>query len=76
VRGGVNALFLGWFGPIGVAALYYANLSLKETGIEAAWTVGSLVICASILAHGVTAAPLTKLYGRRAQGEPGRSEKR
>jgi sodium/hydrogen antiporter len=76
VRGGANALFLGWFGPIGVAALYYANLSLKETGIEAAWTVGSLVICASILAHGVTAAPLTKLYGRRAQDEPGRSEKR
>ena len=73
VRGGANALFLGWFGPIGVAALYYANLSLRETGIEAAWTVGSLVICASILAHGMTAAPLTKLYGRYAQSKPGRS---
>ena len=73
VRGGANALFLGWFGPIGVAALYYANLSLRETGIEAAWTVGSLVICASILAHGLTAAPLTKLYGRHAQSKPRRS---
>jgi NhaP-type Na+/H+ or K+/H+ antiporter len=73
VRGGANALFLGWFGPIGVAALYYANLSLRETGIEAAWTVGSLVICASILAHGVTAAPLTKLYGRHARSKPSRS---
>ncbi len=73
VRGGANALFLGWFGPIGVAALYYANLSLRETGIEAAWTVGSLVICASVLAHGMTAAPLTKLYGRYAQSKPGRS---
>ncbi len=73
VRGGANALFLGWFGPIGVAALYYANLSLRETGIEAAWTVGSLAICASILAHGLTAAPLTKLYGRHAQSKPSRS---
>ena len=73
VRGGANALFLGWFGPIGVAALYYANLSLRETGIEAAWTVGSLVICASIIAHGLTAAPLTKLYGRYARSKPGRS---
>ena len=72
VRGGGNALFLGWFGPIGVAALYYANLSLRETGIEAAWTAGSLVICASILIHGVTAAPLTKLYGRHAQSKAGR----
>jgi sodium/hydrogen antiporter len=71
VRGGTNALFLGWFGPIGVAALYYANLSLRETGIEAAWTVGSLVICASVLAHGLTAAPLTKLYWRHAQSESG-----
>ncbi len=67
VRGRGDALFLGWFGPIGVAALYYANLSVREAGIEEAWTVGSLLICASILAHGVTATPLTRLYGRRVQ---------
>lgn len=66
-RGMADALFLGWFGPIGVAALYYANLSVREAGVEAAWTVGSLVICASIFAHGITAAPLTKLYGRRGR---------
>jgi NhaP-type Na+/H+ or K+/H+ antiporter len=59
-----DVLFLGWFGPIGAAALYYAAFSLRETGIEAAWTVGSLVICASVVVHGITATPLTKLYGR------------
>src|SRR5215207_3518885 len=59
-----DGLFLGWFGPIGAAALYYAAFSLRETGIEEAWVVGSLVICASVLVHGVTATPLTKLYGR------------
>jgi NhaP-type Na+/H+ or K+/H+ antiporter len=59
-----DVLFLGWFGPIGAAALYYAAFSFRETGIEAAWVVGSLVICASVVIHGVTATPLTKLYGR------------
>ena len=59
-----DVLFLGWFGPIGAAALYYAAFSLKETGIEEAWVVGSLIICASVLVHGVSATPLTKLYGR------------
>jgi sodium/hydrogen antiporter len=59
-----DVLFLGWFGPIGAAALYYAAFSFRETGIEEAWVVGSLVICASVVIHGVTATPLTKLYGR------------
>jgi NhaP-type Na+/H+ or K+/H+ antiporter len=59
-----DVLFLGWFGPIGAAALYYAAFSLRETGIEEAWVVGSLIISASVLVHGVSATPLTKLYGR------------
>jgi NhaP-type Na+/H+ or K+/H+ antiporter len=59
-----DVLFLGWFGPIGAAALYYAAFSLRDTGMEEAWVVGSLVICASVVVHGLTATPLTKLYGR------------
>ncbi len=58
----------GWFGPVGAAALYYAAFSLGETGIEEVWVVGSLVICASVLVHGVSATPLTKLYGRLPRG--------
>jgi NhaP-type Na+/H+ or K+/H+ antiporter len=69
VRGFQDALFLGWFGPIGVAALFYANLSLRETGAEAAWVVGSLIITASIVVHGVSAAPFTRLYGRHAESD-------
>jgi NhaP-type Na+/H+ or K+/H+ antiporter len=63
-----DVLYLGWFGPVGAAALYYAAFSYRETGIEAAWTVGSLVICASVLVHGISATPLTKLYGRLPRG--------
>jgi sodium/hydrogen antiporter len=67
LRGFREALFYGWFGPIGIAALFYATLALRETGVQEAWTVGSLVIFASVVAHGVSAAPLTKLYGKRSQ---------
>ncbi|MFE1745340.1 cation:proton antiporter [Coleofasciculus sp. H7-2] len=67
VRGMQDALFMGWFGPIGVAAIFYAFLSLRRTGVEDAWVVGSLIICASIFAHGLTAVPLAQLYGKRVQ---------
>ncbi len=29
-----DAVFVGWFGPIGVAALFYSMLALEQTGIE------------------------------------------
>lgn len=74
VRGRGDALFVGWFGPVGVAAIYYSALAVRETGMEAAWTVGSLVICASILVHGVTATPLSRLYGRSGGAEEAAEE--
>ena len=64
--GRADALFLGWFGPIGVAALFYARLGQHETGLGAAWEVGSLLVAGSVLVHGLTSAPLTMLYGRQA----------
>jgi NhaP-type Na+/H+ or K+/H+ antiporter len=64
-----DALFTGWFGPIGVAALFYATLAVRETQFDIVWVVGSLVICSSLLVHGLSATPLTMLYGRVAQRE-------
>jgi sodium/hydrogen antiporter len=64
-----DALFVGWFGPIGVAALYYAALASRQLGDEQVWLLATLVITASILVHGVTADPFIRLYasaeGRR-----------
>jgi len=74
LRGMQDVLFLGWFGPIGVAALFYAFLSLRKAGVEEPWIVGSLVICASILAHGLTAVPLAKLYAKHAQSRRNREK--
>ena len=68
LRGTADALFSGWFGPIGVAALFYATLSVRETGLEVVWEAASLIIFASVVLHGVTATPFTKLLGRVQKG--------
>jgi len=70
-----DVLFMGWFGPIGVSALYYAGLSLHKTGVESVWVVCSLMICASLIVHGLTSTPFTKLYGRYFQNHQSNDEK-
>lgn len=64
IRSTADALFMGWFGPIAVAAIYYASLMEHRLGEPLIWDVVSLVICGSVIAHGLTGAPLTRLYGR------------
>lgn len=63
------SLFVGWFGPIGIAAVFYAILAAELTGVEVVWLVGSLVATGSILAHGMTAVPATLRYGRLVDDE-------
>jgi NhaP-type Na+/H+ or K+/H+ antiporter len=62
-----EAAFMGWFGPIGVAAIFYAGLCLRRTGMEEVWAVVSLMVCASIVVHGLTSSPFTYRYGQYAQ---------
>lgn len=57
-----DALFVGWFGPIAVAAMVYIGWAEVKQGYEHLWVIGSLVIFVSILVHGITATPLTRLY--------------
>jgi NhaP-type Na+/H+ or K+/H+ antiporter len=52
-----DAAFLGWFGPIGLSAIYYATLAHRHTHNEQIWPVTTLVVTASILLHGITAVP-------------------
>lgn len=58
------SLFVGWFGPIGIAAVFYAILAMERTGTELVWVATSLVVAGSILVHGLTAVPATHRYGR------------
>ncbi len=55
--------FIGWFGPVGVAAIYYTLLSSDRTGLAWLWPTASLAICVSIVAHGITATPLARKLG-------------
>jgi sodium/hydrogen antiporter len=59
-----DAFYMGWFGPVAVAALYYANLTQEKFHDSFIWIFVSLIIFTSVIIHGFTASPLTKLYGR------------
>ena len=67
VRSWGETAFSGWFGPIGIAAIFYATELQQRPGIgrpELIWHTISLVVFASIVAHGITATPLTFALGR------------
>ncbi|MGZ4506243.1 MAG: cation:proton antiporter domain-containing protein [Blastococcus sp.] len=73
-----TVLFVGWFGPRGLASLVFALLALEDVGSAAhgAVAVIAVTVFVSVLAHGISAAPLVARYGRAsaARGpEPGGS---
>ena len=57
--------FLGWFGPRGLASIVLAVLVLEEGGLphdDLILVTTYLTIGLSVLAHGLTAAPLANRY--------------
>jgi len=70
-----TVLFVGWFGPRGLASLVFALIALEEVGPAAEKPVAviALTVLLSVVAHGVSASPLAKRYGRsQAPAEPDR----
>ena len=64
----MTRLFLGWFGPRGLATALFALLVAQQNGPEVAEPILMLAINAvwiSALLHGVTAAPATRWYASR-----------
>jgi sodium/hydrogen antiporter len=63
-----TVLFVGWFGPRGLASLVFALLALEALGpiADEAVAVVAVTVMLSVLAHGLTAAPLAARYGRSA----------
>ncbi len=58
--------FISWFGPRGLASMVFGLLLLEETGLDEGndlFAVIATVIVASVVLHGVTAAPLAERYG-------------
>ncbi len=60
-------LFVGWFGPRGLASIVFAVI-VVNAGLPHGGAIAMVVVCTvllSILAHGVTANPWAKAFGRR-----------
>jgi len=69
IRAGMDrstVLFVGWFGPRGLASLLFALLALEALGSRADEAVAVLTttVLLSVVAHGLTAAPLARRFGR------------
>jgi sodium/hydrogen antiporter len=65
--------FLGWFGPRGLASIVFAVLLVEEGGLpNESLLVTTIVITIglSILAHGVTSAPLANRYAAWFDAHP------
>ena len=65
--------FLGWFGPRGLASIVFAVIVVEEAHLPGAATILAttyLTIGLSVVAHGITAAPLAKRYARWYESHP------
>ncbi|WP_431999637.1 cation:proton antiporter [Streptomyces sioyaensis] len=62
-----TVLFVGWFGPRGLASVIFGLLAVEELDPAGARPVLPVLACTvllSVLAHGLTSAPLARRYGR------------
>ena len=65
--------FLGWFGPRGLASIVFAVLVLEEGGLphdDLILVTTYVAIGLSVLAHGLTAAPLANRYAAWYESHP------
>ncbi len=65
-----TVLFLGWFGPRGLASILFALLVVEDSslpGREMILVTVVVTVLFSIFAHGLTAYPGAKWYSRRVQ---------
>jgi NhaP-type Na+/H+ or K+/H+ antiporter len=61
-----STLFLGWFGPRGLASILFVLLILEDSDVphvEELLSVTVITVALSALLHGISAAPLAQLYG-------------
>jgi NhaP-type Na+/H+ or K+/H+ antiporter len=62
-----TSAFLGWFGPRGLASIVFAVIVVEESHLPHVQTIlltTYATVGLSVLAHGLTAAPLTDRYVR------------
>jgi NhaP-type Na+/H+ or K+/H+ antiporter len=65
--------FLGWFGPRGLASIVFALTIVEESALPQEGTIVTVVyltVGLSVLAHGLSAAPLAERYARWFERHP------
>ncbi len=65
---GQTRLFLGWFGPRGLASVLFALLVMEEVdgpGAQTIFSVATWTVLVSVYAHGVSAGPWAARLGAR-----------
>ncbi len=69
--------FVGWFGPRGLASVVFALLALEDLGERNAGPAVAVItftVLVSVIAHGATADPLARWYGRRFNAAEGSAD--
>lgn len=62
-------LFMGWFGPRGLASIVFAVIVLNKN-LPGGDTISQTVVCTivlSVVAHGISATPLVALLGKKVK---------
>jgi sodium/hydrogen antiporter len=65
--------FVGWFGPRGLASIVFAVIVVEESSLPHEQLIARaiyLTVGLSVLAHGLTAAPLADRYARWSEQHP------
>jgi len=57
-----DVTILGWYGPVGVAAIFYAMHTLHLTPYREVWHLASFVVFTSTIVHGLSSLPLARWY--------------
>ena len=63
-----SILFLGWFGPRGLASILFGLLVIDEADLnngELIFNTMVITVFFSIFAHGITAYPFSQLYSKQ-----------
>ncbi|WP_231582955.1 sodium:proton antiporter [Methanosarcina sp. MTP4] len=69
-----TVLFLGWFGPRGLASVVLLLIAIEEAegiqGLETISLVVTTTVLLSVFAHGISANPASEWYSRRVAALP------
>ena len=60
-----TVLFLGWFGPRGLASIVFGVVIIEAAGLPHTSTLVAIItvtVAVSVFAHGISAAPLARRY--------------